>query len=323
MENSTIENQVITLDQVEVRNLPELQGWKEKQQQLVKENPFVAIEDYKSYEDAKKHRTALVSARTTIQNQDKLIAKKLKELRTEAGKVAEELIAITQPHEEKQQDEVKRYEAEKEAERLEKERQDQERKEAIQKSVNEFYKDWKKDISLVDFAHLEKLETALNGSIEKQKEKDFEEFELDFAEKCNLLKDQLKERSQYLTEKEEARKEKERLAAERAAWEKEQAEAREKAANEEAERKPVKKKNVPSVKPKKRRSVKNGKPKPPNFAKSVKNWKPKRNALPMPKPKNRLQLKLKKKPKRKLKPKLKLKPKRKPGKKPKLKDWRN
>lgn len=235
MENSATE--VITLDQVEVRNLPELQGWREKQQQIVKEHPFIAIEDHKTYEEAKKHRTALVSARTDIQKQDKLIASKLKELRNEAGKVAEELISITQPHEEKQQEEVKRYEAEREAKRLEEERLEQERKAAIQKSVNEFYNDWKQDIAGAEFNQLENLQTSLLSSIETESKKDFEEFELDFAEKVNLLKDQLKERAQYLKEKEEARLEAERLAAERAAFEREQAEARAKAEKEEAERK--------------------------------------------------------------------------------------
>lgn len=237
MENSAIETQVITLDQISVSQLPELQGWKEKQQQIVEDHPFIAIEDHKSYEEAKKHRTALVSARTDIQKQDKLIASKLKELRSEAGKVAADLIAITQPHEEKQQEEVKRYEAEREAKRLEEERIEKERKEAIQKSVVDFYNHWKKQISYANIDNLELTAKDVLKSIEEEGKKDYEEFELDFAEKCNLLRDQLEERTKYLKEQEEARKERERLAAEREAWEKEQAEAKAKAEKEEADRK--------------------------------------------------------------------------------------
>lgn len=241
MENSAIQNEIITLDQISVANLPELQGWREKQEQIVKEHPFIAIEDHKSYEEAKKHRTALVSARTDIQKQDKLIASKLKELRTEAGKVAADLIAITQPHEEKQQEEVKRYEAEREAKRLKEERKERERKEAIQKSVVDFYNYWKKQIACSDIYNLELTSKDVLKSIEEEGKKDYEEFELDFAEKCNLLKDHLKERTQFLQEQEEARKEREKLAAEKAELERlkkeaQERETKERAAREEEER---------------------------------------------------------------------------------------
>lgn len=241
MENYSIDMQAITLDQISVSKLPELQGWREKQEQIVKEHPFIAIEDHKSYEEAKKHRTALVSARTDIQKQDKLIATKLKELRSEAGKVAAELISITQPHEDKQQEEVKRYEAEREAKRLEEEKKERERKEAIQKSVIDFYNYWKRQISCSDIHNLKLTTDDILKSIEEEGKKDYEEFELDFAEKCNLLKDQLKERTQYLQEQEEARKEREKMAAERAELERmrkeaEEREAKDRAAREEEER---------------------------------------------------------------------------------------
>lgn len=217
----SVKKQIITLDKVNVRNLPELQGWKEKQNQVVKNHPFVAIQDNQTYEQAKKHRTALVSARTDIQKQDKLIASKLKELRSESKKVAEELIQITQPHEDKQQDEVKRYEDKKEIERKERERIERERKEAIQYGINTFYRDWKNKISQTVFTQLEDIEKGLEIAIQEQSKKEMEEFEMDFSEKVNLLNAQIKERTKYLTEQEEARKERERLEAERKAFEEE------------------------------------------------------------------------------------------------------
>lgn len=235
--NTETQAQTVQLETLKVESLSELQGWKEKQQEIVKHNPFVAIEDTKTYDAAKKHRTALVSARTDVQKQEKTIASKIKDFRTKVANASKELIAITQPHEDKQQDEVKRYEAEKEAERVEKERIEQERKEAIQKGINDFYTDWKTKIQSLNFDGLESANTGLALEIEKRSENEMEEFEMDFSEKTNLLIAQLKERKIYLTEKEEARKEAEKLAAERAAFEKEQKEAREKAAKEEAERK--------------------------------------------------------------------------------------
>lgn len=236
METTT--KQVVTLDQIKVRSLPELQGWKEKQKQIVKDNPFIKIEDNKTYDEAKKNRTALVSARTDIQKQDKLIASKIKELRTQASEAAKELISITQPHEEKQQEEVKRYEAEKEAERKEKERIEQERKDAIQKSITDFYTRWKNAISEMNFSNINSTSVKLDEAIVAESEKEMEEFEMDFAEKTNLLNDQLEERVQYLTEQEEARKERERLAEERKQFEaQKQKEEEARKAREEEERK--------------------------------------------------------------------------------------
>ncbi len=232
-----VENKAVSLDQIQVRNLPELQGWKENQLKIVKDNPFVSIEDTKTYEEAKKNRTALVSARTDIQKQDKLIASKLRELRSEAGKVAEELIAITQPHEDKQQDEVKRFEAEKEVERLEKERIEQERKVAIQNDINAVYNKWKAEIQQSNFDSLEALKANLLDALELQSQKDMEEFEMDFAEKSRLLNEQLDERSIYLREREESRIAAEKLAKERAEFEKQQEESRALEAKQQAEAK--------------------------------------------------------------------------------------
>lgn len=238
METETQKQEVITLDKVNVRSLPELQGWKEKQEKIVVSHPFVKIEDNKTYEEAKKHRTALVSARTDIQKQDKLIASKLKELRSESKKVAEELIQITQPHEEKQQDEVKRYEDKKEAERREAERKEVERKETIQSQIKSVYAYWKTKISQLEFENISEFEKSLENGISKQDSEEMEEFEMDWAEKKNLLNNQLEERIKYITNQEEAKKERERLAEERRKFEEEKRQEEEaRKAREEADRK--------------------------------------------------------------------------------------
>ena len=59
----------LQLEDLKVSNLPELQGWKEKQQKLVEENPYVEIVDNKSYEVACKSRTALLKGRTELEKQ--------------------------------------------------------------------------------------------------------------------------------------------------------------------------------------------------------------------------------------------------------------
>ena len=227
---------LIELDSLDANMLPELNGWKETQLQIVKENPFIAIEDNSTYEEAKKNRTALVTARTTIEKQEKLIASKLKSFRNKVADASKELIAITSPHEEKQQEEVRRYEAIKEAERQEKLRLEQERKDKIQSEINEFYNNWKSEISNLKFIDIENTKSVLNEKLEEFDKKDFEEFDMDYAEKRSLLNQFLNEKITDLKEKEEARIEREKLEAERKAFEKEQAEAKKKAEKEEAKR---------------------------------------------------------------------------------------
>ena len=112
----------LQLEDLKVSNLPELQGWKEKQQKLVEENPYVEIVDNKSYEVACKSRTALLKGRTELEKQDKLIASKLTSFRKEVKQETDNLIAITLPYEEKQQSEVKRFEEIKAAEKAEEKR---------------------------------------------------------------------------------------------------------------------------------------------------------------------------------------------------------
>lgn len=215
---------VITLENLEASSLTELQGWKEKQELIVKENPFIQIIDNKTYEEAKKSRTTLVTARTTIEKQDKLIASKIKSLREKVGDATQELIKITLPSEEKQQEEVRRYEAIKEAEKAEKERIENERKENIQKEIETIYQTEKAKIDSLLFSGIETLNTDWeNGLFQTDKSK-FEEFSLQFTSKLQMLKQQFEEKSNILIDKEKQRIESEKLAQERAQFEKEKSE---------------------------------------------------------------------------------------------------
>ena len=128
----------LQLEDLKVSNLPELQGWKEKQQKLVEENPYVEIVDNKSYEVACKSRTALLKGRTELEKQDKLIASKLTSFRKEVKQETDNLIAITLPYEEKQQSEVKRFEEIKDAEKAEEKRIEQLRVDTIKSKINNF-----------------------------------------------------------------------------------------------------------------------------------------------------------------------------------------
>lgn len=241
-----MEKQIVTLDSINVETLPEFKNWKQLQLRIVEENPFVEITDNKSYEEAKKARTTLVTARTDVEKQEKLIASKIKDFRNKVTNFSQELINITLPSEEKQQNEVKRYEAEKQAEKEAKEKAEAERIEKIKNSIASIVDSVKSKISALTFIDLEAFETIdfqnfLNTNVEQ-----FEEFELEFASKTKDVKILFDSRKEFLIDLENQRLEKERIAKENAeleekkrAFELEQQKARQEAerkAKEEAEK---------------------------------------------------------------------------------------
>lgn len=208
------QNSLIQIENFDVNLLPELQGMKEKQLQVVKDNPFVEIIDTKTYDQAKKHRTAFVSARTEIKNQDTLIAQKIKTFRTAVSSASEELIAITKPYEEKQQAEVKRWEEAREKEKLEKAKLEEERKNKIRNSINSLIDDALEKINKLSFDTIGSLKVDFEENLYKTDVSQFEEFELDFNEKLILLKNTFSSRIKTLEESEAQRLEKLRLEAE-------------------------------------------------------------------------------------------------------------
>lgn len=233
MENQTTEQEtpVFELETLKAESLPQLQGWREKQEALVAATPFISCKNHKSYTQAKKNRTALVSARTSIEGQEKLIASQLKKFRNRVGEASKELIAITKPHEDKQQAEVSRYEEAKKSEREEKERQEEERKKAIKDRINNFYVSWKEAIENLKFNRIEVCKQDIVDSLEMQEDFDFAEFQDQYNEKVVLLRELFKDRVKYLNEQEELRKEKKKLDEEIA---KEEAERKKHQAKEKA-----------------------------------------------------------------------------------------
>lgn len=213
MENTETTN-VVSLDTLNANNLPELQGWKDKQLKLVEENPYIDIEDNKTYEVAKQRRTALLKGRTSLEAQDKLIASKLTNFRKQVSSVTAELIEISKPHEEKQQEEVKRYEAVKEAEKAEKERLERERIEAIKNKISELEN---QSIQTVNSLGEEALEYFIVSKFKgMDTDFDFEEFDILYQQARTRVQEHCENKIKSLHEKKNQRLENERLAREKA-----------------------------------------------------------------------------------------------------------
>ncbi len=205
---------ILDLQTISVSDLPELQGWKEKMEATVKENPFVAIKDHETYQGAKKARTALKSARTEVQNQEKLIASKLRSFRSKVGEESQKLVDITLKHEEKQQAEVKKYEDAKAEEKRIKEEAEKIRVQNIKNALDKAEQDLLSIVRGMDFSSIIKATEAFNTNKESTETFDFEEFSPMYDELVSKIEVVFNERIKELEVQEEVRLENERLRAE-------------------------------------------------------------------------------------------------------------
>lgn len=205
---------VIDLDKIDVNKLPELANFKERGQKLVKECKFVEIKDNSTYETAKKNRTALRTFRTDVEKSDKAIKSKLNNFKNRVGEVSASLIAITEPAEKTQQEEVERYEQIKENERLEKLRLEQERVDNIKKKIGEFRQYWEDKFSMLTFETIESLKTNFKAVLNQHNRSIYQEFEVLFDDSASYLQNLLEAKIKTLTDQEEIRLKQIRLAEE-------------------------------------------------------------------------------------------------------------
>lgn len=159
----TKEEQKFELATLNPSQLQELSGWEQKQYEIVEQNPFVKVENTETYELAKQHRTALRTARTDLQKQDADIASVLTAFRKSVKAETNRLIEITQVHEERQQEEVKEWEAAIEQRRLEREQKEREAEEEQRRKIQEIG------------AHLQEFTDSMEYENMDAVEKEFEE----------------------------------------------------------------------------------------------------------------------------------------------------
>jgi len=218
----TKETTIVELDKIDPLTLPELASFKEKSLTIVKENPYVEIIDNPTYELAKKARTNLRSNRTALQNQEKAIKDKLNGFKKKVENVTAELIAITEPHEIKQQTEVTRYEEIKEQERQEKARIEQERIDGIKSKIKSFADLFNSKIDNLTFEDIGAFQEEFTQFIIIQPKSDFQEFEVLYSDMLDSVGAFFQSKVSILTDQENNRLEQVRLAEERAENERKQ-----------------------------------------------------------------------------------------------------
>lgn len=203
----TKKQKTFSLSAIKVDALAEVQVKKESLLATIKDNPFVEITDNASHDAAKKSRTALRTARTDTEKEEKLVLGKIKECITD--KVKNHYAGfkeIIRPAEDRQQAEVTRWEDIKEQERQEKARLDEERRQRHINAIEKFYNDTRKVIDNLDY------QASVNFDIRHDFEDySFEEFADQFESKVEMLKIYLTDKKSKLQEEETLRLEREDL----------------------------------------------------------------------------------------------------------------
>lgn len=167
--------------------LKPLKEFEKKQNKLVKNNPYIEISDTKSFESAKQSRTALVKGRTELQGQQKTINNSVNSIKTAVKEETERLIEITKPAEEKQQIEVKRYEAIQNESRIERERIAQEKSDAIKKQIDGLIDLWENDIKSLIYDKIDSFQQSFEEYFDKLDLSQFEDLEIYFSGKYASL----------------------------------------------------------------------------------------------------------------------------------------
>jgi len=210
MSNQTKQN--FELMKLDPNQIVEMDQWENKLNELVKENPFVEITDSKSYEDAKRSRTALKTGRTDVEKQDTLIGSFLSKFRKNIKEKSGDLVLIVKPHEEKQQNEVSRWEKILQDEKDEKEKTEQIRVDNIKDKIDRVEKELDVIIGHTFIGNIEEAKTDFQNIIDESKNGfDYEEFEFLLDETINLKSDQFGENIKSVIakhEEEEAQKKK-------------------------------------------------------------------------------------------------------------------
>ena len=158
---------------------------RKNQLKLVEENPFIEITNNQSYILAKMRRTALLKGRTSIQGVEKTFATQIRKFRNFIGDTATELIGITGEAEDKQQQEIDRWEVIREEKRRAKQKADEERKAKHEQALDDFKTMWKDVIDSATFANLGELELVSEQIMGATGE--FEEFQETFENFKKIL----------------------------------------------------------------------------------------------------------------------------------------
>ncbi len=191
---------------LDANQLVELDQWENKLNDLVKDNPFIEIVDTETFNEAKKRRTNLKSGRTEVEKQDTALGSFLANFRKAIKGKNGTLVEIVKPHENKQQEEVDRYQKILDDKKAEKDKIENDRIQIIKDKIEEVEKQLESIVEHVIFENINEAEKDFVSYPEKAiKDFNFEEFQFMYDEMIEHKTTKLKLKIIDVKEKESTR----------------------------------------------------------------------------------------------------------------------
>lgn len=216
--------QTFDLATIDVKKLKEFNGFEAAQKTLVKENPFIKVENHKTYEAAKKNAHALLKGRTALESQEKLIVKNITALRGSLKDATSELIDITRPAEIKQKAEIHAYENKKAEEKRLKAEEEAKAREAIRGTIEGIQAHGEKAIEEMTYETINSVSTELKAETDNIDGSVFGDLEELYDDALILLRQKFNTRKRALSIEHEQQKRAEELARKEEAVKKEREE---------------------------------------------------------------------------------------------------
>ena len=204
MQKDVTENQELSeLKSIQENQLVKFDEWEKKQKEIVASNPFIEVVDSDTHKEAKKRRTALKTARTDVEKQDRTIGSVFSSIRKRIKEKSSLLVDIVSPHEKKQQEEVEKYEkvlADKKAEKARKEQERIDGHTSKIESLKEFILQKNNELTCENHSDINK---EIEVEIDKYDALDFEEYQVVYDNaKESLIEDFMQKKKQVFEEKE-------------------------------------------------------------------------------------------------------------------------
>jgi len=204
--SNTKEVAIIDFTKFDIAQLPELKGKKKEITAVIKANPVVEVTDNASYELAKKSRTAVRTLRTSLQEEQKNVKKRIKEFVLDVVENEyDSLIESVKTDENARQKPVTDWEEKKEQERLEKARLEQERIDSIKTKIKEFRDYWENIFITLSFLDIENIREDYSVAVVEFDRDALAEFDVLFTDAVNYIDKLLESRIKTLEEQEQIR----------------------------------------------------------------------------------------------------------------------
>lgn len=199
MENEKKDGQSVELSVIKPENFSIIEGLEKKQLAIVEQFPFVAIKDKETYEQAKRNRTGLLTASTTVEKDEKKFGVTANQLIKDARQLILNCANITRDKYKIQQEEIERHEKILQEEIDRKAKIAKDREDGIKGNIQNLIGEYNAKIESMGYADIETVSGIIKKSISENRGT-FQEFDILFNRDVESVLYRLDDKTKSVTE---------------------------------------------------------------------------------------------------------------------------